>query len=497
MSFINSLLESRFLRTCSAYSLAMGSAVTIKMSLVILMSMIFGLNDSQKFSIYFSFALVADFSSLLATYTSLNFLRCKTSSLFAFFLAGIGGTFLVYAIYIVNIKIYYAGLSMLGISFGFLRRNLMVISNDYLKTEFKEHQNEYGSLLHSMTTAISFIVVFALGSIIKFNKTLVMALPIFLIFISFLIFFQNQKHYIAEEIKELFQKIKDGRYKIRNFFIFLSLIISSTFASYLFILFSNLEITKNLPLFFILIFYIYLVLRALKNPDERKSIFLAIGMAIVVILYLGVERQKDMSVALFLQRNISVKILDIQISPLQINALYQLATIIISFFCVKYKIHSKLNHKKVALMALLFSSLAFFSLFLGCYFANSDCIANFYFYLVFLLLMSGCNVLIITKFFEICRLMPESIKHTMSSFMIMNMGIAFYFAKLYSGLIAIDNENFDRFYSLEIYKNGFLKIFIINLFLTIGVFIFLNIKKKISKFKIKNQSIIFQGDNLL
>lgn len=494
MSFIQNLLQSRYLRTCLAYSLAMGSSVTIKMSLVILMAMVFGLNDSEKFSIYFAFALSADFSSVLGTYISLNFLRCRTSSLFAFFLAGIGGAFLIYSISIKELKLYYLGLSMIAIAFGLLRRNLMVISNDYLKTEFKEYQNEYGSLLHLLTTAISFLGLFLIGSITNLSKVYMIGIPVFLILFAFLIFIKNQQYAIKNELNELFEKIQDGRYKPRNFFIFLALVISSTLSAYFFIFFSNLDFIKNIPLVCILFFYLYLISRALKKPEERKSIFLAIGMALIVVLYLGIERQRDMTIALFLQRNINVEFFNIKISSLQINALYQLSTIFISILCLRNKVHSKMGHKKVTLSALLFSSIAFFCLFLSCVFGATNGFANFYFYLIFLVLMSGCNVLIITKFFEICRLMPESIKHTMSSFMIMNMGIAFYVAKIYSGLIAIDNKNFDRFYSLGVYKSGFLKITLINISLTFVVFVFFNLRKS-AKIKIK-QSQILQSDHL-
>lgn len=492
MTFVRNLLESRFLRTCSSYSLAMGSAVAIKMSLVILMSIIFGFNDSKKFSVYFSFALLADFSSILGTYISLNFLRCKTSSIFAFLLAFIASFLIIYSVWILSLDLYFFGLSMMSISLGLLRRNLMVISNDYLKIEFSNNQNEYGSLLHSMTTAISFFVVFIAGSIINLNSVYAISVLLSLIFFSFIIFFNNQKKYIRDEIIELFEKIEDGRYKPIKFFIFLFIISSSCLLGYFFILlsFKGIEFIENIPLIILICFYIYIIYRARKNKSERNGIFLAISMSLIVILYLGVERQRDMSVALFLQRNISLNIFGFKLSSLQINAFYQLSTIIISFICIRYRVHSKLDHKSTSLISLFLSSIAFFALFLSCIFSNSEGFGNFYLYLIFLFIMSGCNVLIITKFFEICRLMPDSIKHTMSSFMIMNMGVGFYIAKLYSGIIAIDNEIFDRFYSLSVYRSGFLKVFIINFIFTIVLYVLFNFKRQERYIKIKDTGAI-------
>ena len=83
--------------------------------------------------------------------------------------------------------------------------------------------------MHSMTTIMSFFIVFIGGSIIRISTVYVISIPVFLIFVSFLIFFFSQRVYINEEIEQLIEKIKLGRYRIKKFISFIFLIISSVF----------------------------------------------------------------------------------------------------------------------------------------------------------------------------------------------------------------------------------------------------------------------------
>ena len=72
--------------------------------------------------------------------------------------------------------------------------------------------------------------------------------------------------------------------------------------------------------------------------------------------------------------------------------------------------------------------------------------------------------------------MPDELKSTMSSFMIMNMGIAFYLSKILSSFAAIDNENTNKLYSLKIYQDHFLHIVIIGVIFIISLTIFAKTK---------------------
>jgi hypothetical protein len=67
--------------------------------------------------------------------------------------------------------------------------------------------------------------------------------------------------------------------------------------------------------------------------------------------------------------------------------------------------------------------------------------------------------------------------------MVSSMGFGFYLTRFLGQFMEIDKNNSDPFYSLEIYKNGFLKIMIITvIFLVVNLF-FINIPrvKKILK----------------
>lgn len=474
MNLVTNLSKTKYFINCIIYAIGMGCPLAIRISLVFLLAMVFNVNDSTKFAAYANFTICADLSAILGSYISTNFLSgTRNSCICGFILCILGATSIISAIIKQDIFNFYIGLSYIGLGSGILRCNLMVIGSAYLKNDFTTHHNDYGSLMHFFTVIISFIIIFFTGSFLKIKPISVGIIALFLILISLTIFLIHEESSIKQEIKKLLLFKSRSIIKITYL---LAIIIGAHISIFMLFKFSNINWVKNIPLVFFISFYAYLIKRFIQHHQERSAIGLAFVFGIVLIFYSSLERQRDTTLALFLQRNVNLKITNqLELTPLQVNSGFSLLIIIIGILFFKHKIHSKFNYKTIFLAINILLITSFTWLWLGCKFSQNSTV-NLVFYFLSMFSMSFCNVLIYSKFIAVCRLMPEHLKSIISSFMIMNMGVAFYLARIYSSAMAIDQIDLNKAQTLAIYQDGFSKIIMICIGFLLFLFIANNIK---------------------
>lgn len=485
MQFFKNLFQTNYFLTCITYAASMGAAIALRVSLVFLLGNIFGLNDSEKFLIYGSFAISADLAAISTTYLVGKFFNSFLSCILAFTLGITGSSSVILAIYTKNISILFGGLCLVAICIGLIRSSLMSINAGYLESEFSQHnKKEYSSLLHFCTVSISFIIVFFAGAFVKTNIFLIALIPIIFILISFILFYTTQYKLIKSSFFNLLQQKFNPR-KITNFLLILGSLIGICLAFFYYQQ-QHLLLSQSIPLIFFIGSYIYLIYRACKNPQERSCIKSAILNALLLVFYLCFERQRDTTIALFLQRNTQLQIFDLfTLTPLQINSLFSVVMLFISILCFKFKIHSKLNLQKILQIIPCLVGLSFGLIWLGCKFMADELHnVTIWPYLISMLMMAFCNVVIFARFSQVCSMASNEIRIIISSFMVGNMGFGAYLSRIIANFMAINHGTTNKQNSLIIYQNGFgtISIFCMSTLLLIIIL------QKFYQFKINENS---------
>lgn len=465
--------KTNYFLTLTSYGILMGSSIAIRVSFVFLLSIIFSLNDSQKFLIYTSFTTSSDLSSLLTSYISLKKIKEEFVSIFGFLLSFIGIIIFYFSLLKINLNLLYLSLVFISMGFGIIRSNLMSINSSYLNKEFSSNRKEYGSLIYFSTVFFSFIIVFFGGFLLKNNINLIASIIFILVILSFLIFYNSEK----SKISNFLINIK-GILSIFDFLKIIFFIILFFLSSYSLYLIGNNNILYILPLFLFIAFYIYLIYRAIKNNDERDSILLSISISILIIFFVMIERQRDTSIALFILRNMDYKYL----SPIQINAIFSIFMLSINIIFFKIKIHTKSSLLKLYFIVPICILITFFILYLNCFYPNQYGKVSLFPYLISMIFMSIASVLVFAQYSYACSHAKENIRVLITGFMVISMGFGFYLTKFISKFMEINQIIKDPFYSLEIYKDGFLKICILCIIFILSFLILVKSNKKIQNF---------------
>jgi dipeptide/tripeptide permease len=460
--------KTKYFLTCISYGILMGSSISLRVSLVFILSSIFFLSDAEKFIIYSSFTVLSDLTPILTSYFSLNFLKSQLVCLFGFFLCIIGAIIFAISLFQIKIIFFYLGLSFLSIGFGLIRANLMSINSEYLNIEFSDHKKEYGSLLYFSTVLFSFLIVFFGGFFLKTNIIYIIFIIFSLIFISLGFFIFSEKNKIS--LKEIcfldYKKYIQFKY-IKILFVF-SIFLLSGFSFYFV---GQIKFFFNIPIIFFGLFYIYLFKRLKNNKDERESILFAISVSFLIVFFIMIERQRDTSIALFILRNTRYE--SFFLSPMQINSIFSIFMLITNLVCFKIKLHTRINLSKAFIIIPILVFISFLCLYLDCiFFVDQDGKASIFPYLISMVPASIASVLVFGRYSEVCAFAIQKIRVLIASFMAISMGFGFYLTKFIGSFMQIDIKAHSAIDSLEIYKNGFLKICIICI-----IFAFINIIK--------------------
>lgn len=467
------LPNSKFLQTSLIYSLVVGVMAGFRVSFVFLLSVFGGFDDVSKFFLYGALTIASDTLSIFGSYISSNFLGKRISCILGFTLIIIGNILLFFSILFHNQILLYSTLCYVSLGIGILKCNLFVIANLHLQTEFLENKNDFGSIMHTWSVFCSFLMIFLSGILISNFKILIPLISVLIFSMTFIFFIFLERSYIKIALSKIIFS-KSQNIKFIFIFIFLSVFL------FLFFFYSGNVIVRNLPITIFALFLIYLLRRALKNRQEREYIFLAIIFSFFLIIYLGFERQRDTTFALFLARNVELDLFKnfkflagkFVLTPIQLNSFFPVFILFIGFILFKFKIHSKLKTKYNFLIVNFGLFISFGILFLQTKMSlMTNVSSNFIpllspiFYIISMFSMSFCNVLVYSKFIEICRIMPPLLNQIISSFMIVSVATGFFLARFFNQFMIVEHKKnaFDLIQSLEIYSQGFLKLTIISL----------------------------------
>jgi dipeptide/tripeptide permease len=476
-------LNSKFIHSSLIYSIVIGSMTGIRVCFIFLLGLFFKFDDVLKFSLYGALTISSDVLSIFGSYLSQKFLGKRISCILGFLLILCANTFLLISFLYTNKNLLFLSLCYISISIGILKCNLFMISNAHLDYEFEKNKNDYGSLLHNLSVLCSFLMLFVSGFLIKIHPKSIIIIAILTLFLSFIFFLISERKYILITFKN---RIKNGIKFMHIIFMLLALNII------LFIFFYNSSglIISKIPIIIYICFVLYLLKRFFDIKSERRYIVASIIFSFFIILYLGFERQRDTAMALFLSRNIDLSILNnyIKFSAVQLNSFFSLFILSLGFILFKFKVHTKLKTKYSLVLINFFIVISFSILYLqtkfNLYFATNQEIFLLkpYPYILSMIFMACSNILVYSKFIEICRIMPKALSPIISSFMIVSVATGFFLAKIFNQFMIVENENnrdliFGSIHSLKIYSDGFLKLSIISFMFLIFWLFFLSIKK--------------------
>ena len=473
-SLIN-FLTGRYLRSSLMYALMIGTTVTIRISLVLIMLMFFNSNDSAGFAVYAGFTVLAELAAFLGFYINRYFFSARLSIIIGILLSFSGLLIIYLSLTNLSKKFLYAGLSMVCISTGILKSNILSFSNKYLNEEVSsQNKAEYSSVTYCLAVLIAFIISFFTGAFLKENPQFIVHLNLSMLLLLSILFFINEWRDAFAEIAGLIYNWRESIKKLFFFLFFLGLVFVSVFIAFQYCesVFMKISILSAIICMYIYMFYLY------KNTDftERHFIYELMHFGLIYALYTAFERQRDMSFTLFLFRNVDYQLLNLRLNPVQINSFFPLLMLFASIICFKFKLFSKITIQKAFYICFGSIVVAFALLYIGCARTSAGMI-NFWYYAFIIPLFSIANTIFNVKFLEICSLASEKLRHITSAFMIMNLGFGFYLARLMSDLVAIDKSLTDPMITLPIYQNGFLKMLFMILAVVFGRVILLSFRR--------------------
>lgn len=460
-----------------------GAVILIRISLIFLLLKSFSLNDSNSYAISAIFAITMDSAGILGAYIANSLLTARLSWFVGFLLHILGCVACIISLG-SNIKLFYLGLASISIGIGIMKCNSLVIANDYIKIEVKEHfQNDYNTIMYLTMILASFCAVFSSGIILRnFDPRMIFVFSIaaFLVtsFIFFIIEFENIKHEIKERIscKDLFCFAKKFK---------LAFTISLTiFTLYICYNFNRTILVKHFPLFVFSSFYIYLGYLAWKKEYERKYILFAMLYSSVLTFYVSLEKQIENILGLFVKRNLDRTFFGFEIPTLNINSFFQFSIVVISLLFFKKKLQSKVKDKYVIFIMLFFSIACFSIFFLGTRMHDELFNVKLKYYYFGLIVLAIGDIFVYSKLMSVARIMPINIRNIMSSFMMMNVSFGFYLCRIYADLAAVNSNVDDKAFTLSVYSDHFLRMMIIGSVFSLIMFVFYHIKgKKILELK--------------
>jgi len=108
--------------------------------------------------------------------------------------------------------------------------------------------------------------------------------------------------------------------------------------------------------------------------------------------------------------------------------------------------------------------------YLGCLFSNDGSV-NIVFPILSLIFLGIADVVIVPRMYSLCRNVPEDIKSTAASLMMLSHGSGFYIAGKLAKLVAIEKDAANVIHDTMIYQHGFLNLIIVNVVVLTAVFV--------------------------
>lgn len=421
-----------------------------------------GFLDSDAFLIYITFVIGGDIVSIIGGYFGDKLLTRRLSWI-------IGSIFSIFG-YCYAYKHFTAdaisiGLIFSGIGLGLCRCNSNVIINDYIQQEIqKEERNNHNGIFHVSTIIALFLGLFINGLISKYGHASMVFLGSAIAFglsLTLFIFFEF-KNIIAD----FCSTFKNNYIKI--FQVILALFFALIFCKSLYLYQTYVTV---LILVFVFISMVSLwVITKRYAPRDRQSVLSLLLYIPFYLIYLSFEKQMDIGFSLFLYRNVDKSIFGYQIPFQFITASFSISILLVTYFFYRKSIYSYFKHHSTLVFGLTCSLFYFGINYIACI-LYPDRLINMLFPIASLFFLGLADVLILPRMYALCRNIPEKIKSTSASLMMLSHGSGFYIAGQLAKFIAIDKNVSDLVHDMIVYKNGFFYLILVNLFVLSVVFI--------------------------
>jgi POT family proton-dependent oligopeptide transporter len=444
------------------------SFYSLRSVLVLIFVVCLGFSDLTAFLVYTNFVVGGDIISILGAYFGDKLLTRRISWLIGSVISIFGYSYSYFHYNGTDIPF---GLIFAGMGLGLCRCNSNVIINDYIQQEIsKDQRHDHNGLFHVVTIVALFLGFLVNGFIVKYSKPeYVFLLSGLSVFLGLILFLYLEWRQIITDLQERarlsFKKI---------LYVCLLLVAAFLFGEAIQSLKDSIQVLILVCVVFAIIFLARLSLK--YHPRDKQSVLSLLLYVPFYLIYLSFEKQLDMSFSLFLFRNVNKTIFGYTLPPSAITCMFSVVILAISFFFYKKSLYSSLKHHNTLILGMMCASFYFFLNYIGC-FLSRDGIVAIYFPLLSLMFLGIADVIIVPRMYSLCRNVPDQIKSTASSLMMLSHGSGFYIAGKLAKFVAIDSKNASIFQSLQTYQTGFLSLFFTSILVLGAIFI-------ISKFHI-------------
>lgn len=218
-----------------------------------------------------------------------------------------------------------------------------------------------------------------------------------------------------------------------------------------------------------LIYYIYIGYKS--DSDTRSNLFIIAIMIAILMVFFALEMQLGSLINLFTERNVDKNFLGVDIPASVSQAINPVAIIIIGFMVSFIKANKAFDSFKIV-MSIIAMAGCFFVLYLGCLNASENGQIN-YLYLIFGISLMSLGEIFIAPIVQsyVSLLAPNNIKGFVMGMMMLALSFSNLAGIVISEFMSVPSVEgkVDILASLEIYKSGFLKIGLFQLYVAIGL----------------------------
>ena len=472
------ILIAKLLELYSFYGLRSALVLTFVLAL--------GFNDDGAFTIYTTFVVCGDIISIVGAYFGDKLLTRRISWVIGAFASTFG---YMYSFIHFSVNGVCIGLVFAGIGIGLSRGNSNVIINDYIQDEVPFHErHNHNGVFHIITITALMLGFLVNGFVLKYiSYRAVFLLSSLSMFAGGIIFISIERENLTLEILAIYNH--NSGYVKKIFGTIAFLIGSIAFSAGLYYItrrFGKNFFLSNIKCIIIIAMIVTIVFLIRKSKKylarDSQAILSLILYAPFELIYLSFEKQTDMGFSLFLYRAVDKVIFGYELPVPVINGAFSVFILLISILFFKHSVYTYFKHSSTLMLGFFCATMYFAINFIGCYLATRFGIANSAgaVYLIFpilsLVFLAAADVIIMPRAHALLRTIPEDVKSSAASLMMLSHGSGFYVAGLLSAIVAINKDKLNTSAlveksSLEIYQHGFLTLMGISIVAIITVYL--------------------------
>lgn len=219
----------------------------------------------------------------------------------------------------------------------------------------------------------------------------------------------------------------------------------------------------------ILAYYLHILYKA--DPAVRSNLFIIAIMIAILMVFFALEMQLGSLINLFTDRNIDKNVFGVNIPASVSQAINPMCIIIIGFI-VSFISSNKILDTVKIVISIFAMALCFFILYIGCENAGENGQIN-YLYLICGIAMMSLGEVLIAPIVQsyVALLAPQNLKGLIIGMMMLALAFSNLAGIVISEFMSVPSTGggVDILESLEIYKSGFLKIAIFQLYIGIAL----------------------------